>query len=135
MKKTVFLILVVVCSVNFMGCATLVSSSSFNSLQQRVQNLENKVIALEESDQDTAVMKTKDGASTASSADLQAKASVMTKKDIQQALKNAGYYAGDVDGKVGSKTTSAIKEFQSDNNLKVDGVAGANTKRKLAEYL
>jgi peptidoglycan hydrolase-like protein with peptidoglycan-binding domain len=59
----------------------------------------------------------------------------MTKKQIQKALKNAGYYDGNVDGKMGPKTKTAIKEFQKSVGLKADGVAGRNTKEKLLKYL
>lgn len=55
-------------------------------------------------------------------------------KKIQQALKNAGLYSGNVDGKIGPKTREAIKTFQSQNGLKADGVAGTQTWAKLASY-
>lgn len=56
-------------------------------------------------------------------------------KDIQTALKNAGYYTGNVDGKIGPKTDSAIKDFQKDNGIKVDGVVGQRTWNFLSKYL
>lgn len=46
---------------------------------------------------------------------------------IQTKLKNWGYYNGAVDGIYGSKTTSAVKYFQSENGLTADGVAGPKT--------
>lgn len=58
-----------------------------------------------------------------------------TKKEIQQALKNAGFYQGAVDGKLGPKTREAIKEFQRTNGVKADGVVGKRTWEKLAPYL
>lgn len=57
-----------------------------------------------------------------------------SEKDIQQALKNAGFYDGDIDGKIGPKTKKAIGEFQAKNNLKVDGKAGPNTWNVLKEH-
>lgn len=54
---------------------------------------------------------------------------------IQQALKNAGYYKGALDGKVGSGTRAAIKAFQSDNGLAADGVCGRKTWAQLKSYL
>jgi peptidoglycan hydrolase-like protein with peptidoglycan-binding domain len=48
-------------------------------------------------------------------------------KMIQQALKNAGFYTGEVDGKVGPKTKEAIKEFQLKNGLVDDGKVGPKT--------
>src|SRR5690242_12486772 len=47
--------------------------------------------------------------------------------DIQKALKNAGYYQGGVDGKIGSSTKTALKAFQRDNGLTADGVCGRQT--------
>ena len=55
-------------------------------------------------------------------------------KKIQTALKNAGLYTGNIDGKIGPKTKEAIKTFQSQNGLKADGVAGAQTWAKLGQY-
>ena len=48
-------------------------------------------------------------------------------KQIQQKLKNWGYYKGAVDGIYGSKTLEAIKYFQRKNGLTVDGIAGEKT--------
>jgi murein L,D-transpeptidase YcbB/YkuD len=55
--------------------------------------------------------------------------------DIQKALKNAGYYNGPVDGKIGSKSEQAIKAFQKDNGLEADGICGRNTWAKLKSHL
>ncbi len=54
---------------------------------------------------------------------------------IQQALKNAGYYQGTVDGKVGSKTKQALKSFQRDNGLDADGVCGKQTWSRLQQFV
>ncbi len=58
-----------------------------------------------------------------------------TNKDIQIALKNAGFYNGDIDSKIGPKTRKAILEFQAKNNLAVDGKVGPKTWSVLKEYL
>ncbi|MEK6564285.1 MAG: peptidoglycan-binding domain-containing protein [Candidatus Omnitrophota bacterium] len=58
-----------------------------------------------------------------------------TEKEIQQALKNAGLYDGEVDGKIGPRSKRAIEEFQAQNNLKADGKVGAKTWQKLKEHL
>ena len=58
-----------------------------------------------------------------------------TEKEIQQALKNAGIYDGEVDGKIGPRSKRAIEEFQTQNNLKADGKVGAKTWQKLKEHL
>lgn len=56
-------------------------------------------------------------------------------KNIQRALKNAGFYAGAIDGKVGPKTKKAIQEFQAAKGLKVDGKVGSKTWAELEKYL
>ncbi len=56
-------------------------------------------------------------------------------KNIQIALKNAGYYAGPIDGKAGEKTKKAIQSFQKTNDLTPDGVVGQKTWAKLKKYL
>jgi len=48
-------------------------------------------------------------------------------KQIQQKLKNWGYYTGKVDGINGPKTIAAVKSFQRKNGLKVDGIVGTKT--------
>ena len=50
---------------------------------------------------------------------------------IQQALKERGYYNYTVDGIFGTRTQTAVKNFQRDNGLAVDGIAGVNTLKAL----
>ena len=50
---------------------------------------------------------------------------------VQQSLKEKGYYNYTVDGIFGTRTQSAVKSFQRDNGLKVDGVAGEQTLKAL----
>jgi murein L,D-transpeptidase YcbB/YkuD len=54
---------------------------------------------------------------------------------IQRALKAAGVYTGRVDGKIGSGTKEAIREFQKSHGLKADGVLGKKTWEELKVYL
>lgn len=56
-------------------------------------------------------------------------------KDIQKALKNAGFYTGAVDGKIGPKTKLAVEEFQKSKGLKADGKVGPKTWVELEKYL
>ena len=56
-------------------------------------------------------------------------------KQIQKALKNAGFYQGSIDGKIGSKTREAIIKFQKANSLKADGIVGKRTSAELSKYL
>ena len=56
-------------------------------------------------------------------------------EQVQTALKNAGYYSGVIDGKIGNQTKKAISKFQADNDLKSDGVVGKQTWEALESYL
>ncbi len=46
---------------------------------------------------------------------------------LQQKLKQLNYYKGKLDGLYGSGTVEAVKKFQRDNGLKVDGVFGESS--------
>lgn len=48
-------------------------------------------------------------------------------KNIQLALREAGYKPGRVDGIYGPETTGAVKKFQKDRNLRGDGKINART--------
>ena len=54
---------------------------------------------------------------------------------IQTALKNAGFYTGKIDGKIGPGTKKAIEAFQQSKSLKVDGKVGPKTWAALEPYL
>src|SRR5699024_9091495 len=47
-------------------------------------------------------------------------------KQIQRRLKKLGFYNGAVDGIYGPGTEGAVKEFQKEENLQVDGIVGSN---------
>ena len=46
---------------------------------------------------------------------------------LQKTLQAAGYFGGKATGFYGSLTRAAVKKFQADNNLKVDGIVGPKT--------
>lgn len=56
-------------------------------------------------------------------------------KQVQMALKKAGFYKGPIDGKIGPATNEAIRAFQKANGLKADGIVGRKTKDIMMEYL
>lgn len=56
-------------------------------------------------------------------------------KKIQTALKNAGFYNGAIDGKLGPMSKNAIEEFQKSKGLKVDGKVGPSTWGELEKSL
>ena len=55
--------------------------------------------------------------------------------EIQTALKNAGFYTGPIDGKIGPMSKKAIEAFQKANSLQVDGKVGPKTWTALSKYL
>lgn len=65
---------------------------------------------------------------------------VSTNQDVQTALNQLGYHGANgaaltVDGIVGANTTFAVKAFQTDHSLSVDGIAGPITKAALTAAL
>lgn len=52
-------------------------------------------------------------------------------KQIQQLLKDWGYYTGAVDGDYGEETRQAVIRFQKKHGITVDGIVGAQTAEKL----
>ena len=54
--------------------------------------------------------------------------------EIQTALKNAGFYTGNIDGKIGPKSKKAIEDFQKANGLKADGKVGPKTWEAMSKY-
>lgn len=46
---------------------------------------------------------------------------------MQQPLKNAGYYAGAIDGVFGPDTEGAVRSYQSDHGVIADGIVGDET--------
>jgi murein L,D-transpeptidase YcbB/YkuD len=58
-----------------------------------------------------------------------------TNQEIQTALKNAGYYTGAIDGKIGPKTKKAIGDFQKASGLQADGKVGPKTWVLLSKHL
>lgn len=56
---------------------------------------------------------------------------VTDRKGQQRRLTLLGYWLGDVDGTLGRKTDSAILNFQADQALNPDGIAGTHTRGKL----
>ncbi|MFJ7933431.1 spore cortex-lytic enzyme [Sporosarcina sp. NPDC096371] len=53
--------------------------------------------------------------------------------ELQSRLQYIGFYTGTIDGKFGYGTYWALRNFQEKYGLPVDGVAGAKTKKKLAD--
>ncbi|MDD5018237.1 MAG: spore cortex-lytic enzyme [Eubacteriales bacterium] len=52
-------------------------------------------------------------------------------KEIQQRLKDWGYYDGEVDGYYGKATEDAVIAFQIKHKIRIDGIVGEETAEKL----
>ncbi|HET7658241.1 MAG TPA: peptidoglycan-binding protein [Bacillales bacterium] len=52
-------------------------------------------------------------------------------RDVQNKLKELGYYNNTVDGLFGPGTKDAVKTFQAMNQLKIDGIVGPHTRKAL----
>lgn len=69
--------------------------------------------------------------STKSTTSKSSSASNKTVKLVQEKLNKLGYDCGKADGVMGKKTKSALKEYQKDNDLTVDGKIGKEVKKSL----
>jgi len=56
-------------------------------------------------------------------------------KLIQEILNVAGFKTGSVDGKYGPQTNQAVRDFQKNYALKIDGKIGYKTLKKMSEFL
>lgn len=113
------------------GCAT---AGKKHALE--LQQCQNRVAYLEEelSEKEREVAQLERGRRRGGEGSSAISSDVSTTQ-IQKALKNAGYYKGSIDGKIGAKTREAITRFQKDNGLKADGKVGRMTWSELKPYL
>jgi peptidoglycan hydrolase-like protein with peptidoglycan-binding domain len=79
----------------------------------------------------SAPRSTLSAASSPSQPTLKLGSSGASVKTLQQALANAGFSPGSVDGQFGPKTAAAVKSFQSAKGLVADGIVGPKTWAKL----
>ncbi|MBI3323404.1 MAG: peptidoglycan-binding protein [Candidatus Omnitrophica bacterium] len=56
-------------------------------------------------------------------------------RDVQVALRAAGFDPGSADGRMGPRTRQAVRDFQVANGLQPDGKVGARTWAKLETFL
>jgi peptidoglycan hydrolase-like protein with peptidoglycan-binding domain len=133
---------VILLSVILVGCATTAGDEPIHSrssrLQGKVGDLEKQIQEKEGQVRDLETQLAKVRAAKEAGVVNREEVDISkatTPQQIQTALKKAGFYGGEVDGKVGPKTKDAVKEFQKANGLKVDGKVGAQTWSKLQKYL
>lgn len=101
------------------GSIPSASGSGVQQLQARIAQLEGENLSLRQELEETK----------------QAEVRMPVGKEIQAALKNAGFYSGNIDGAIGTQTKEAIKKFQAANNLNPDGAVGSRTWSLLKKYL
>lgn len=132
------LIFLVIC---LSGCATISKQKDVESisLRNQISSLEAKI---QEKDAEIDSLRkalsrvTEEKYTAIKGAHLKERTPLSpTNKQIQIALKNAGFDPGHIDGHIGKSTRKAIKEFQKANNLMVDGKVGKQTWRLLRQYL
>jgi len=129
-------IFVIVFASGVAGCASLFPKTDkdkhIDELNTRISELKEEV---KEKDEEIRVLSKQTGKAASTGYTATAQSAAATSKNIQIALKNAGYYSGPIDGKIGSKSKQAIMDFQATNNLKADGVVGKKTWALLSRYL
>ena len=141
-KREVIFFSVLAVSVSLAGCATTRRPKDFE-----LQGLRNQVSVLESQLQskDEEINSLKDQLNSPSQ-EKELRSSKRIKvipeakyrpniRQIQKALKNAGYNPGTMDGRMGRETKDAIRAFQRANGLRADGKAGKNTWKLLKKYL
>ena len=135
MKKFVLLVAAVFTLSVLAGCGKKKDDSA--SLEALNGVASENVISVSDMGEDVPVIvENAEMAPTDTAGEMAADASGKpTARQIQQALKNAGFYAGKVDGDLGPRTKKAIEAFQSQNGLKADGKVGPKTWRILSAYL
>lgn len=118
------------------GCATTSKNTDLeiqglrnqvSVLETELQNKDEEINSLKES---LAKVEQKKEASTE-----EAVKSKPRPKEIQIALRNAGYNPGKIDGRVGRQTKDAVRAFQRANKLPVTGKVNEDTWDLLKEYL
>jgi len=137
-KKTLklFILLLVSSLFTLTGCATLRRKDlSQQELRNQIQVLEQELKKKDEEISSLkALLEQKQQSQLTKTYPLEAK-SRPSVKQIQIALKNAGYNPGPIDGKMGEQTRQAIKAFQKANGLVPDGRVGKKTWSILSKYL
>jgi murein L,D-transpeptidase YcbB/YkuD len=130
MFKALGFLLSLILFFSFAGCAT---TTDMTVPEPQAAHLENRIQVLEaelKQKQDENLM-LKEKIAKLEKVPIK----MPTAKDIQIALKNAGFYKGEIDGQIGGKTKEAIRKFQEANKLTPDGTVGSRTWSILSKYL
>ncbi len=134
MKKHLVVILMVVFSIYMFGCGKKEAS-----IEESQESMSMEALSLPATNVPTAPAVQVTQTAPVSQAQLgplpPAGPYKPAKQEIQTALKNAGFYSGEIDGKIGPMSKKAIEDFQKANNLKADGKVGPATWDALSKYL
>jgi murein L,D-transpeptidase YcbB/YkuD len=137
------LVLVLFMAIAAAGCSTMPKkhAEEIAGIKTKVDTLEARVegVEMKQAESDRMVMEQSQMAEermVTTNFDVKPRAgkSKDRVREIQSALKNAGYYDGAVDGIKGKKTKKAIREFQKANGLTADGIVGKRTWEVLSRY-
>lgn len=145
LKRTASSLIAIILLFSLSGCVTTVRKER----EFENQGLKNQILALQKEIQDKdeeinrlMLSANKYDLNNAGIYQKGAKKSAVTEvknrpsiKQVQRCLKNAGYNPGAIDGKKGRQTRDAIKSFQKDNHISVDGRVGKQTWKLLSKYL
>ena len=138
-KMLIRILLGILILVNLAGCATTKKESAKTQVQQLQGQVSDLEMQLKQRDEEIQGLEKEldkaDRAKAALAKSAPGDVSKVSPKEIQRALKNAGFYDGSVDGKIGKNTKKAIRAFQEANGLAADGVVGSKTWSKLKAYL
>ncbi len=141
-RRVVVLLVLLIFVLGASGCATVRKQKDLE-----IQGLRNQVSVLEaqiqDKDQEISSLREALAKTEEEKTAKEAKAKKVigevksrpTAKQIQIALRNAGYNPGALDGKMGRQTREAIRAFQQANNLTADGKVGKKTWVLLKDYL
>ena len=131
-----------VLALSLAGCATTrkkpdtkaeESQNRISELEQQLSKKDEEISFLKE---ELEIMEKRSaGSQESASKEVKTQTRIGTIKQVQRALKNAGFYKGPVDGKMGPSTRKAIREFQKANGLNADGRIGKETWSKLSKHL
>ncbi len=146
-KNLIYTVLICFAVMALSGCGTAQKKyhEEISGIKTKVETLESRVEGVEMKQAESERMAAeraqmaeefKSDGMTASNIDIKPRSdkSKARVKEIQAALKNAGYYNGKVDGIKGRATRRAIRAFQKANGLTADGVVGNKTWESLSKY-
>ena len=139
MKRAAHIMLAVLVGISILGCGKknvspvesqeAMSLEALNALSANMTMTPGETKPLPVASVATATPQTKSEAMSATAA------LKPTSEDMQVALKNAGFYTGNIDGKIGPMSKKAIEAFQKANGLTADGKVGSKTWSLLSKYL